>query len=90
MSALLTLPHDRIAGEQRQIEAQAAGYAEWRRSQWRFGALCAAVYADGLAIAFASFGLVGDWAPIALWSGLLIGNLAVFTFVVTLWQREII
>ena len=90
MSALLTLSADRIAAEQRRIEAVVAGHALWRRDLWRFAARCAAGYAAGLVIAFTSLALEGDLAPIALWGGLLLGNGSVFGFFLTLWHREII
>ena len=90
MSALLTLPHDRVAIEQRQIEAIVAGHALWRRGLWRFAVRCATGYAAGLVIAFTSLALEGNLAPIALWGGLLLGNGSVFGFFLTLCAREII
>ena len=88
MSRLLTLSDERIAAELRRVQELAEGYAVWRREWWRFAARCAVPYAAGVVIAFASLGLVGDAAQIALWGGLLIGNSAILVFWITLWARE--
>ncbi|OLC85794.1 MAG: hypothetical protein DMD38_05510 [Gemmatimonadetes bacterium] len=92
MSALLVLSEARIAQEIRQAEEVMVAAAQWRRA-WRrrvfFLTLrCAAIYAVGGALAWASLGLTGDAAQIALWSGLLLSNAGPALFAYAFWMRE--
>lgn len=92
MSALLVLPEERIAQEVRYWQDVAAEEARWYRG-WRRRILwlvlqCFCIYSIGLITAWSSLALTGDWAGIALWGGLLLGNAGPMVLGYGFWMRE--
>ena len=92
VSALLLLSDARVAQETRHAEAVAVAETAWRRG-WRWRVLWvatkgAATYVAGGVLAFASLGLTGDSAQIALWGGLVLSNAGPLAFGYSFWMRE--
>lgn len=85
---LLVLPPERLAAELRRARAVEAGEREWRRGAQRLAACCAALYGVGLLIAASSLHLTGDAAQIALWGGLLVGNVGILVYCMVMWVRH--
>jgi len=91
-SALLALSADRLARETRHAEEIAAAEAEWLR-EWRrrvfwLAMRSGATYVAGGMLAWGSFALTGDVAPMALWGGLLLSNAGPLAFGYAFWMRE--
>jgi hypothetical protein len=61
---------------------------EWRSATRRLAWRCGLVYGAGTFLAFASMGLTGDLAQVALWSGFLLGNGSWFVWLLIMWARE--
>jgi hypothetical protein len=89
VAPLLALSDERIAREARRAEAAAELAAAWRRRTARFVVRCVSLYSLGILLCFSSFGLTGDAAEIALWSGLLLAEAAVFVFLFTFWAQSL-
>lgn len=84
---LLVLTEQRIAAELRHAEEAAQVGLTWRRRVRRFVALCLMAYVVGVLLYFASMGLTGDAADIALWSGLLLCEGALAVFLLGFWAQ---
>jgi len=78
----------RVALERERARQVEEGDRRWRRSLWRLVAGWSILYFAGLGIAFGSFYFLGDVAQVALWGGLLLGDVAIMGFLFTVWARS--
>ena len=84
----LAISPERIAAELRRAQAIEEGDRVWRRGARRLAAYCGLIYASGLFITWTSLNLTGDWAQIAFWGGMLIGNASILVYCLVMWARE--
>ena len=71
---LLALPADRVRAESQDAEERAQVDTEWKHRVRVLGLRCALGYFVGLAIVWTSMHLTGDYALMALWGGMFVGN----------------
>ena len=84
----LVISPERVAAELSRAQAIEEGDRAWRRGAHRLAAYCGLLYAFGLFIAWTSLNLTGDWAQIAFWGGMLIGNASILVYCLVMWVRE--
>ncbi len=92
MFALLALSEERIARDVRHYAEiqlyEQRWHREWRRRFVWLLVRCGVLYGIGAVLASGSMALTGDWAPMALWGGMLLSNAGPAAFGYAFWMRE--